>query len=85
MTEPSPVTTPPPAKSKAFQKWVIALLILILAVLVWPQCSEALEEGRCTGDGGRILVHNLSGRRLCDFPPNADGIGDMSGPDYWID
>ena len=48
-------------------------------------CSEALEEGRCTNDGGRILVHNLSGRRLCDFPPNADGIGDMSGRDYWID
>ena len=73
------------ADGRGFRGLVIVLLVLILAVLIWPRCSEAFEEIRCTNDGGRILVHNLTGRRLCDLPPNADGISDMSSRDYWID
>ena len=80
-----PKPTPPPAKNRGFKGLVIVLLVLILAVLIWPRFSEGSEERDCTSDGGRILVHTLTGRRLCDFLPLADGIFDMSGRDYWID
>ena len=82
MTEPQPT---PPIISKRFQFWTITLLILILLTVAWPTVSDLWTETRCTMNDGRIQVHNLSGRRLCDFFPYADGISDMTGDDYWID
>lgn len=82
------VTHEQPAAKKggrSFRFWVIALLAVIALAVAWPYVSDLIAESSCTADDGRVMVHNLSGRRLCDKPPFTDGIGGMGSNDYWID
>ena len=67
------------------QKVLVLIAGLILIVLLAPYCNEAINEGSCTGDGGRIMIHNLSGRSFCDKRPYTDNISDMGSNDYWLD
>ncbi|MYB43444.1 MAG: hypothetical protein F4X74_00645 [Acidimicrobiia bacterium] len=77
--------TPPAPTHRGFRIWTITLLLIILAILTWPAITDWWAESQCTREGGQIQRHNLTGRRLCDFFPYADGIGDMGFNDYWID
>lgn len=75
-------------ESVAMRPWVIVgvLALVVIAIAVaWGPCSRFVAETSCTSDGGRVVVHNFTGRKLCDKPPFADNIADMGSNDYWID
>ena len=74
------------------QKWTVALLALILltliavaAVLVLPSVMSVSAEATCEADGGQVMIHNFSGRKLCDKPPYLSSIGDVDPWDYWLE
>ena len=86
-----PAETPEPVKKTggAARGWIIALLIAILVVLVWPTVSDWMDEAACDG---RIQTHQMTGRRICDRFPFGESLAEMDfdSPierqrDYWID
>ena len=66
-------------------KWTLALVVVLVLVLVAPRACRWIEEASCTADGGRVIVHNFSGRKACDKPPFADNISDLGSNDYWLE
>ena len=65
------------------RKAVLILMLLAVTTLGWA-CGEA----GCQADGGRVVVHTLTGNKWCDMPPYLgpdEGLFDLDGRDYLID
>ena len=63
-----PKPTPPPAKNRGFKGLVIVLLVLILAVLIWPRFSEGSEERDCNQRRWPYSGPHLDREKALRFP-----------------